>query len=215
MGPLRTSDKGIHQRRSRLKMLLDNEEFLKQLKALFESTTQSGSVFLTQKRFTYEETPSSNADTDMPEASTSTSSEKQYSIIIKATDGKNASSKTKISTIVQPQDHTTFMTAYGQLLKSCFNTMRKKDKRKKKELKGTSGSGSGSGEGKKKAGPAAKTAMGSSVIPKVFGSRRGPGHAKRQRLEKARRKAVKHILNIRKRRSRTRRAAAAAPVSKS
>lgn len=77
--------------------------------------------------------------------------------------------------------------------------MRKKDKKKRKEqlqLKSGAGAGGSGAVGKK-----AAINLRTTVIPKVFGARRGAGHAKRQRAEKARRRAVKRMLDIRRRQS--------------
>ncbi|KAI5481624.1 signal recognition particle, SRP14 subunit [Pseudohyphozyma bogoriensis] len=118
---------------------LSNSEFLTQLSNLFASRQAKGSVFITQKRLTYQ-APTAEGDAEMAEAEGSGAGhaegeadedEREWPCLIRATDGQSKSTtKIKISTIVQPQDYTTFSTAYGNLLKASMSSLRKKRKAK-------------------------------------------------------------------------------------
>ncbi|ORY74324.1 signal recognition particle 14kD protein-domain-containing protein [Leucosporidium creatinivorum] len=182
-------------------MLLSNQDFLKQLQDLFDARKSSGSVFLTEKRFTYEPAASTTAgaagDVEMGEASGSgTGGEegegaavkaeeehKEYPCLLRATDGKGKQSKVKISTLIQPNDHETFSLAYGSLLKASLSSLRKKKKTKRK------------------AAPSA--AVGGSTfavqLTKVVGPRRGAGVEKRRKLLRRREKEVKKLVARKKR----------------
>ncbi|KAL7004368.1 hypothetical protein EMMF5_006059 [Cystobasidiomycetes sp. EMM_F5] len=178
-------------------MLLSNDEFIAQLKDLFASRQSNGSVFLSQKRYKYAQEPQDDG------ASTSTS--KEYPCIVRATNGKVAPVKVKISTLVQPVDQPTFMAAYGALLKATFAPkMRKKIKRKREAKKGANAAGTSTTSASKSGAKRTVSSVGQthikSGLPKVTGAKRGAGHAKRQRQEKARRKAVNRMLDARRRR---------------
>ncbi|GAA5828855.1 hypothetical protein JCM5353_004002, partial [Sporobolomyces roseus] len=93
-------------------MHLENSVFLERLAELFEARKNKGSVFLTTKRLTYETgstqdedaTMNDSAEAAVPSTSTSTaatSSEKEFPLIVRATDGKGKKDiKVKLSTIV-------------------------------------------------------------------------------------------------------------------
>ncbi|GAA5921590.1 hypothetical protein JCM3775_003120 [Rhodotorula graminis] len=116
---------------------LSNDEFLTRLEQLFASRKDKGSVFLVQKRMTYE-----------PEASTSTAAapaagddvdmdarpddaDREYPLLLRATDGKsNKDAKTKLSTVVLPANLDTFLERYSSLLRTEFaSALRPKRKR--------------------------------------------------------------------------------------
>ncbi|KAM0755006.1 signal recognition particle, SRP9/SRP14 subunit [Meredithblackwellia eburnea MCA 4105] len=176
--------------------VLSNSDFLSQLQSLFSSRQAKGSVFLTQKRLTYQ-APGDDAVMQDDEG------EREWPTLVRATDGKdNKSSKLKISTIVQPSDFSSFSSAYGTFLKSVMTTLRKKQKRK--PVKSTaSGAAVGAGS-KKKSGATAtgsgdggkKTSAGIFVptLPKVIGPRRGKGAHLRQRLQKRRNKEFGKLI---------------------
>ncbi|KAI8990646.1 signal recognition particle 14kD protein-domain-containing protein [Trametes punicea] len=136
--------------------LVDNETFLKQLSALFEANTKSGSIWLTHKRLTHED-----GDVHM-----STSDDaKEFPCLVRATDGKEA----KFSTVVQPSDLEKFHISYGTLLKSSMTTLRKRDKKREKQR---------AEEAARK-----KRRLQEEIV--IEGPKRGNGRRKRQRKIKA------------------------------
>lgn len=88
---------------------------------------------------------------------------------------------------IQPSDYLTFTSSYSQILKSSMTTLRKKKKTKPlpKSLVGTAPGGAG-------------TSTFPLTLTKVVGPRRGKGHSKRQRSEKARERQVAKLLARRK-----------------
>ncbi|POY70670.1 hypothetical protein BMF94_6321 [Rhodotorula taiwanensis] len=126
-------------------MHLSNSEFLDQLAALFAQRKEAGSVFLTQKRLTYDaetSTSSVNAkqagqDAEMSDAVASSSSPanptdaQEWPLLIRATDGKSKKdTKVKLSTTVQSDDVESFLAAYSNVLKSTFSAGLRPKRRK-------------------------------------------------------------------------------------
>ncbi|SCV74182.1 BQ2448_6614 [Microbotryum intermedium] len=189
-------------------MLTSNEEFLKQLAELFDSRKGSqGSVFITMKRMTYkppgEDDVTMNPAEDTGEGITSSTpgssdAQKRWPCLIRATDGKGKEAKRKISTIVAPEDHATWSSAYNALLKASFSTLRPKQKKKTKKAKTTStGGASGGTTSKTKQGAIGKGKKGASprqtrrTLTKITGPRRGAGAHKRRKLMERRKREVK------------------------
>ncbi|KAL4251282.1 Signal recognition particle subunit SRP14 [Abortiporus biennis] len=137
--------------------LVDNDTFFKQLAALFESTTKSGSIWLTHKRLTYDEG-------DVQMKSEEDDGSKEYPCLVRVTNGKEIN----FSTRVEPGQLEKFHTTYGTLLKSSMTSMRKRDKKREKQ----------------KAEDAARRKRGLAEIITVEGAKRGNGRRKRQRLIK-------------------------------
>jgi hypothetical protein len=156
---------------------------------------------------TYEQDGQGAASTDtemtsnqQPEASTSSSStnSKEYPVIMRASNGKHPAHRVKISTLIQPHDSMSFSSQYISLARECFSkTLRKKDK-KKKDARKAALKAAALKSGKKLNMKGGKAAIGV-YLPKVSGARRGAGHAKRQRSEKARARAVKKHMKARQR----------------
>ncbi|THH09205.1 hypothetical protein EW146_g8748 [Bondarzewia mesenterica] len=136
--------------------LVDNDTFLKQLTALFESSKEHGSVWLTHKRLTYD-----GGDVAMD----SVDGDKEYPCIVKLTDGD----KTKFSTRVEPGQLDKFHSAYGALLKSSMTTLRKRDKKREKQ--------------RAEQLAVRKKRLAEPIV--IEGSKRGAGRKKRQRRIKA------------------------------
>ncbi|KAJ6606810.1 signal recognition particle, SRP9/SRP14 subunit [Mycena sp. CBHHK59/15] len=139
--------------------LLDNDSFLKQLAALFESSKEHGSIWLTHKRLIHDGEDVSMAQADGAEDT------REYPCLIRVTDGGAA----KFSTRVTSSQLEKFHHAYGTLLKASMTTLRKRDKKREKQ----------------RAEQAArrKKRMTESVV--IEGPKRGNGRRKRQRLLKA------------------------------
>ncbi|GAA5880008.1 hypothetical protein JCM1840_005288 [Sporobolomyces johnsonii] len=125
--------------------------FLERLAALFESRKDKGSVFITQKRFTYNDgtsataAPATSASTDVEAgdddvamtdsaaspSSSSASPQTEYPLLVRATDGRSKKDiKVKLSTIVHPSAYATFTNDYTSLLRSQLSSaLRPKRKR--------------------------------------------------------------------------------------
>ncbi|KAI9569546.1 signal recognition particle, SRP9/SRP14 subunit [Boletus coccyginus] len=101
--------------------LVDNDTFLKQLTALFESTKDKGTIWLTHKRLT-RDGEDATMDSVGPD-------EKEFPCLIRVTNGKRAN----FSTHVTPSDLPKFHAAYGGLLKASFTALRKRDKKREKQ----------------------------------------------------------------------------------
>ncbi|KAK4236947.1 putative signal recognition particle 14kD protein [Achaetomium macrosporum] len=113
---------------------LTHDEFFAKLADLFNArkTKAHGAVYLTQKRFTFnqEETPSSEADpfADLHPA-------RPLPILIRATNGKSKehrAAKVKLSTVVQPQDLDAFYARYAEVCKVGMAALKPRDRTKRK-----------------------------------------------------------------------------------
>ncbi|GAA5976342.1 hypothetical protein JCM10908_005466 [Rhodotorula pacifica] len=118
-------------------MHLSNAEFLDRLAALFAERKDAGTVFLTQKRLTYDAEPSSvpataaGGDVEMSDAASSSRAhdlttqsdeDREWPLLLRATDGRGKKdTKVKISTTVQPADLESFLSSYSTLLRSSFS----------------------------------------------------------------------------------------------
>ncbi|GAA6000319.1 hypothetical protein JCM10207_007959 [Rhodosporidiobolus poonsookiae] len=187
---------------------LSNDDFLTRLATLFGDRKAKGSVFLTQKRLTYEPTASTSdapvpaeGDVEMADAPAA-DDEREWPLLVRATDGQGKKDiKVKLSTVVQPADFDTFTAAYSSLLRVTFASgLRPKRKRaagegaKKLKRKGASASAAGGAGAEAGAGFVAR-------LPKVVGPRRGNGREKRKRLERRREKAVERFRAVKQRRA--------------
>nr|GAT55774.1 predicted protein [Mycena chlorophos] len=144
--------------------LVDHDTFLKRLEALFESSKDHGSVWLTHKRLTHE-------DEDVAMGHGSGTDEREYPCLIRVSDG----GENKFSTKVMSSELPKFHTAYGALLKTALSvSLRKRDKKKEKQ--------------KAELAAKRKKKMTEPVI--VEGPKRGSGRRKRQRQVKALQKQV-------------------------
>ncbi|KAF8971812.1 signal recognition particle, SRP9/SRP14 subunit [Flammula alnicola] len=101
--------------------LVDHDTFLKNLTALFESTKDNGSIWLTHKRLIHD-----GEDAIMREEGASDIQE--YPCLVRVTDGKS----TKFSAKVEPGELLKFQAHYGSLLKASMTTLRKRDKKREK-----------------------------------------------------------------------------------
>ncbi|KAJ7146408.1 signal recognition particle, SRP9/SRP14 subunit [Mycena epipterygia] len=139
--------------------LLDNDSFLQRLTALFESSKEHGSIWLTHKRLIHD-----GEDVAMAQADGADDT-REYPCLVRVTDGGT----TKFSTRVTSGELEKFHHAYGALLKASMSTLRKRDKKREKQ----------------RAEQAArrKKKMTDPVV--VAGPKRGNGRKKRQRLLKA------------------------------
>ncbi|KAH8094745.1 signal recognition particle SRP9/SRP14 subunit [Cristinia sonorae] len=134
--------------------LVDNDSFFKQLTALFESTKDAGSIWLTHKRLTHD---GEDATMDAGDANDST----EYPCLVRVTDGKEL----KLSTKVEPGGLEKFHSTYGSMLKASMTSLRKRDKKREKS----------------RAEEVARRKKRLTEHIVVEGSKRGNGRKKRQR----------------------------------
>ncbi|KAJ7292635.1 signal recognition particle, SRP9/SRP14 subunit [Mycena rebaudengoi] len=139
--------------------LLDNDSFLKQLSALFESSKEHGTIWLTHKRLVHD-----GEDVSMAQASGADDT-REYPCLVRVTDG----GAVKFSTHVTSSQLGKFHQAYGTLLKASMSTLRKRDKKREKQ----------------RAEQAARRKKKMTEPVVVAGPKRGNGRRKRQRLVKA------------------------------
>ncbi|KAJ6541671.1 signal recognition particle, SRP9/SRP14 subunit [Mycena capillaripes] len=139
--------------------LLDHDSFLQRLTALFESSKEHGSIWLTHKRLIHD-----GEDVSMVAAAGS-DDDREYPCLVRVTDGGAA----KFSTRVNSSELEKFHHAYGTLLKASMATLRKRDKKREKQ----------------RAEQAARRKKKMTEPVVVDGPKRGNGRRKRQRQLKA------------------------------
>ncbi|KAF8204248.1 signal recognition particle, SRP9/SRP14 subunit [Mycena galopus ATCC 62051] len=138
--------------------LLDHDSFLKRLTALFESSKEQGSIWLTHKRLIHD-------GEDVAMGTASADDDREYPCLIRVTDGGSA----KFSTRVNSSELEKFHSAYGALLKASMATLRKRDKKREKQ--------------RSEQAARRKKKMTEPIV--VDGPKRGNGRRKRQRQIKA------------------------------
>ncbi|KAF7347245.1 Signal recognition particle, SRP9/SRP14 subunit [Mycena venus] len=138
--------------------LLDHDSFLQRLTALFESSKEHGSIWLTHKRLIHD-----GEDVAMASAA-GADDEREYPCLVRVTDGT-----AKFSTKVNSSELDKFHNAYGTLLKASMTTLRKRDKKREKQ----------------RAEQAARRKKKMTEPVVVDGPKRGNGRRKRQRQLKA------------------------------
>lgn len=119
-------------------------QFFKEVTNLLTKSGGKSSIYLTQKRLSY------NVDAEIegtaplsdlskgvdPVLHASTPDVKKYPILIRVTDGnKDKSAKIKLSTVVEPENLDAFWNEYTNVLKTGFVGLKKKAKSKKKAKK--------------------------------------------------------------------------------
>ncbi|KAF1848533.1 signal recognition particle, SRP9/SRP14 subunit [Cucurbitaria berberidis CBS 394.84] len=126
---------------------LSNDEFFAQLNNLFEHTRTKGhgSVYLTQKRLTFESsstppTPTKLADDPLWD----THPEQPLPILIRVSNNKSDKrpgtdrkdvEKVKLSTIVKPDELDVFYARYAEACKAGMSGLKKRDKKKAKKVR--------------------------------------------------------------------------------
>jgi len=138
--------------------LVDNDTFFKQLRALFESSKDSGSIWLTHKRLTHDGEDAKMASTEADDVT-------EYPCLVRVTNGNNAN----FSTHIAPGQLDQFHATYGALLKSSMTSLRKRDKKREKQ--------------KQDQITRRKRSLAEDVA--IEGAKRGNGRRKRQRRIKA------------------------------
>jgi len=126
---------------------LSTEEFFTKLSALLESNREKGhgSIYLTQKRMTFStdsapSTPAKVADDPLWD----THPDNPLPVIVRASNSKSSKakdgsrkniSKTKFSTIVQPDALDGFYARYAETCKAGMSALKKRDRTKRKKDK--------------------------------------------------------------------------------
>lgn len=117
---------------------LNNTEFLAKVTDVLTSNEGKSSVYFTQKRLSLTLEPatpnnindlSSNVVDHPKEFPTNTTS---YPVLIRFTLGDK---KSKVSTVIEPEDLDKFWSEYAQILKTGFVGLKKKEKKKAKKSK--------------------------------------------------------------------------------
>ncbi|KAI7818531.1 signal recognition particle, SRP9/SRP14 subunit [Gamsiella multidivaricata] len=112
-------------------MLLDNDKFLTKMAKAFEDSKTARTVYLTMKRHSYSTKKIREAEEASEKATGDTvmkadAQDKEYSTLIRLTSG----TKTKLSTLVQPQDLDRFMVQYTNIIKINMDALKKKERKK-------------------------------------------------------------------------------------
>ncbi|KAJ8755515.1 hypothetical protein K2173_019313 [Erythroxylum novogranatense] len=102
-------------------VLLQPDPFLNELTAMFESSTEKGSVWVTLKR--------SSLKSKVQRNKMKTSGEPiDYRCLIRATNGKKT-----ISTSVGAKDHQRFQASYATILKAHMTALKKRERKDRKK----------------------------------------------------------------------------------
>ncbi|KAJ4320568.1 hypothetical protein N0V94_003326 [Neodidymelliopsis sp. IMI 364377] len=126
---------------------LSNDEFFTQLGNLFEHNRKKGhgSVYLTQKRLTFDSTstpvtPTKVADDPLWD----THPEQPFPVLVRASNNRSDKkaetdrqdvAKIVLSTVVQPDDIDTFYIRYAEACKAGMSSLKKRDRKKGKKDK--------------------------------------------------------------------------------
>lgn len=129
--------KSLTEKATKLMGRVNNTEFVAQVGTILTKNNGQLSVYLTQKRLTasLESTEdkindlSSNVAEYPPEYAVN---EQKYPVLVRISLGDK---KTKISTVVEPENLDSFWTEYSQALKNGFIGLRRKEKKKAKRSK--------------------------------------------------------------------------------
>lgn len=117
---------------------LSNKDFLAKIGGELELNDGKSSVYLTQKRLVQSLEPSSPTALDdlssnvVEHSKEYPTNNQTYPVLLRFTTGEK---KSKLSTVVEPENLETFWTEYVQVLKSGFVGLRKKEKKKSKKEK--------------------------------------------------------------------------------
>ncbi|KLJ07215.1 hypothetical protein EMPG_17297 [Blastomyces silverae] len=118
---------------------LSNDEFFTALKTLLttQSTNARGSIFLTQKRLP----PTSSSQLETTPSTSASPALAPAPVLVRATNGRHKEAKSKVSTIVQPDDIEGFFLKYAEVCKMGMVGMKKRDRSGRKKGKGKGGKG--------------------------------------------------------------------------
>ncbi|KAF1983498.1 signal recognition particle, SRP9/SRP14 subunit [Aulographum hederae CBS 113979] len=112
-----------------------HDEFFSTLSTLFDKTRThgSGTVYLVQKRLSYSNSPSSSS-TSSPDTLADLTPAQPLPLLIRASTSQSKT-KTKLSTIVQPEDIEDFFVKYAEVCRGGMSGLKKRERRKKKGKK--------------------------------------------------------------------------------
>lgn len=121
-----------------LKGHLSNQDFFIRLSSLFDACRDKnhGSIYLTQKRLTYDENEDALNDKSILSPLHDLKPSKPLPILIRASNGKSGkkkSEKIKLSTVVEANNLEGFFTTYMEICKLGASRMKKRDRSKAKE----------------------------------------------------------------------------------
>ncbi|VBB81351.1 Putative protein of unknown function [Podospora comata] len=118
---------------------LSQDEFFTALTALFTTQKQSqkGTILLTQKRYSYDESAKETLSEQEHEETLTTTPLPQAPILIRASNSKskearNEGKKVKLATIVQPDDLDSFYARYADVCKAGMSGLKPRDRTKRK-----------------------------------------------------------------------------------
>ncbi|KAK4998802.1 hypothetical protein LTR66_002030 [Elasticomyces elasticus] len=121
---------------------LSSDEFFDRLSVLLEAGQQKshGSIYLTQKRLSYELDAASSLSTDKvaDDPTWDLHPPQPMPVIIRATDGKDKkrrAEKVRFSTVVQPDQLAAFYARYAEVCKGGMQALKKRDRSKRKKDK--------------------------------------------------------------------------------
>ncbi|ORZ06285.1 signal recognition particle, SRP9/SRP14 subunit [Lobosporangium transversale] len=119
-------------------MLLDNDKFLTRMAKAFEDSKTKNTVYLTMKRYAYTTKKIRAAEEAEEKAAGDTvmkvdEQDQEYPTIVRVSCG----TKTKLSTLVQPQDLDRFMVQYTNIVKINMTALKKKERKKVPKTKKT------------------------------------------------------------------------------
>lgn len=123
---------------------LATADFLKQVTSLLDKNAGKSSIYITQKRLSYDvdsEIDGAEPFDDLGKDVTTsliktTPSTKEYKVLIRVTDGaKDKSKKVKLTTVVEAKDLSKFWSDYTTVIKSGFSGLKRKSKKSKRKAK--------------------------------------------------------------------------------
>ncbi|PGG98158.1 signal recognition particle subunit SRP14 [Blastomyces parvus] len=122
---------------------LSNDEFFNALKTLLttQSTNARGSIFLTQKRLPPTTATTSSSQLETAPSTSESPAPAPAPVLVRATNGRHKEAKSKVSTVVQPDDIEGFFVKYVEICKAGMVGMKKRDRSGKKKGKGKGGKG--------------------------------------------------------------------------
>ncbi|GAM86581.1 hypothetical protein ANO11243_045950 [Dothideomycetidae sp. 11243] len=123
---------------------LSHDEFFSGLVSLLESHHKSGhgSVFMTQKRLSFERFPPPSPTKVADDPLWDTQPPQPLPILVRATDGKSRTkdlkknaNKVKLSTVVEPEQMEEFFARYAETCKAGMQSLKKRDRSKRRKGK--------------------------------------------------------------------------------
>ncbi|EPQ29706.1 uncharacterized protein PFL1_02926 [Pseudozyma flocculosa PF-1] len=167
-------------------MLVSNSEFIQKLEALFTSSSEKHSIYVTSKRAPPKALSSSSPTASQSDSSGGAQHGFSLPLLFKATNGASGTSRIKFRTLVSAADLPSFQASYLSSLRSSLSaSLKKRDKAKERRAEKVRDAAR-----KRVTAPDAQTGK-ERLVTNHVGSKRGAGRRKRQR-------ALKKGVEIRK-----------------